>query len=145
MIGSVRVLVSAMALAIGATAPAWAHGTTERVSLGPGGVQGNGRSDVSAISADGRFVVFHSYATNLVPGDTNHALDIFMHDLRTGTTTRISVSSSGAQANDDSGYHFAIAPQGDKVAFESAATNLVPGDTNGQPDIFLRQLDPRSK
>jgi Tol biopolymer transport system component len=120
-------------------------GKTTRVSVATNGEQGNDVSLYPSISADGRFVVFHSYATNLVPGDTNHALDIFMHDLRTGTTTRISVSSSGAQANDDSGYHFAIAPQGDKVAFESAATNLVPGDTNGQPDIFLRQLDPRSK
>ena len=115
-------------------------GRTTRVSVATDGQQGNSDSGYPSISADGRFVVFHSYATNLVPGDTNDAVDVFLHDCRTGVTSRVSVSSSGAQANGDSSYHFAISPRGDKVAFISDATNLVPGDTNGKTDVFLRQL-----
>lgn len=115
-------------------------GKTTRVSVATNGHQGNDGSGFPTISADGRFVVFHSYATNLVPGDTNGAFDIFLHDRQTGKTTRVSVSSSGSQANGDSSYHFAIAPQGDKVGFISDATNLVSGDTNGVTDVFLRQL-----
>ena len=115
-------------------------GKTTRVSVATNGQQGNGSSMYPHISADGRFVVFHSYATNLVPNDTNGVYDIFVHDLKTGATTRASVTSSGGQANDESRYHFTIAPQGDKVAFISDATNLVPGDTNGVIDVFLHQL-----
>ena len=76
-------------------------GTTRRVSVGSGGVQGNGLSFGPAISADGRFVAFESDATNLVPGDTNDASDIFVRDRQTGTTRRVSVSSGGAQGNSE--------------------------------------------
>jgi hypothetical protein len=73
------VLVLELALALGAAAPARADGVTERVSVGPGGVQGDDHSLYPAISADGRSVAFRSEATNLVPGDTNGWGDIFVH------------------------------------------------------------------
>ena len=78
-------------------------GTTERVSVSSAGTQGNGDSAVPSISADGRFVAFVSVASNLVPGDTNGRLDVFVHDRQTGTTERVSVSSAGTQGNGASG------------------------------------------
>src|SRR5207244_1338287 len=85
-------------------------------------------------------VAFSSDATNLVGRDTNGAADVFVHDRVIGTTKRVSVSSTGAQANDDSvsGFAPAISADGRFVAFSSDATNLVPGDTNGQTDVFVR-------
>src|SRR5262249_4706953 len=77
-------------------------GVTTRVSVDSAGTQANGGSDTPGMSADGRFVVFSSDATNLVPNDTNGAADIFLHDRQTGVTSRISVSSGGAQGNDGS-------------------------------------------
>src|SRR5438067_1693678 len=111
-------------------------GTTERVSVDNTGNQGNGGSGVVAISADGRFVAFVSTATNLVPGDTNGVLDVFVHDRQTGTTERVSVDSAGNQGNGGSAV-FAISADGRFVAFVSSATNLVPGDTNGGQDVFV--------
>ena len=77
-------------------------GTTERVSVDSAGTQGNGNSSEPSISADGRFVAFSSDATNLVPGDTNGARDVFVHDRLTGTTERVSVDSTGAEGNSSS-------------------------------------------
>jgi hypothetical protein len=74
----------ALAAALGGGLPAWGQGTTERVSLGTGGVQGNGDSHYPALSADGRFVAFASEASNLVPGDTNDAEDVFVRRLTGG-------------------------------------------------------------
>src|SRR5207247_9811592 len=74
-------------------------GTVERVSVDSAGNQGDGSSFSPWLSADGRFVAFVSYATNLVPGDTNGALDVFVHDRQTGTTERVSVDSAGNQGN----------------------------------------------
>jgi len=111
------------------------------VSVGSSGERGNANSFNSSISANGRFVAFHSRATNLVPGDTNNSRDIFVRDLLTNTTTLISVSSSGERGNGDSFNLLspgAISADGRFVVFESAATNLVPGDTNGNQDIFVR-------
>jgi hypothetical protein len=130
---------AALALAVGAAGSASAQGITERVSVSSGGVQGNGNSShfgTPAISADGRFVAFKSDATNLVPGDTNNASDIFVRDRQTGTTERVSVGSGGAQGNNIS-FSPAISADGRVVAFESAAANLVPGDTNGSIDVFV--------
>jgi Tol biopolymer transport system component len=112
-------------------------GRTERVSVGPGGAQGNDSSFFPAISADGRFVAFWSYATNLVPGDTNGARDVFVHDRRTRTTERVSVGRNGAQGNDHSAGTPALSADGRFVAFWSGATNLVPGDTNLTGDVFV--------
>jgi len=111
--------------------------TIARVSVASGGTQANNSSSYPSISADGRYVTFHSYATNLVGGDTNGAQDIFVHDRIANTTTRVSVNSSDTQGNDDS-YHPSISADGRYVTFESNATNLaVGGDTNGQYDVFM--------
>jgi Tol biopolymer transport system component len=122
---------------IAATAPAWAAGTTTRVSVSSGGAQGNEESTYPSVSADGRFVAFVSDATNLVPGDTNRATDVFVRDRVAGTTTRVSVSSGGAQGNFGA-TAVAISTDGRFVVFGSAATNLVPRDTNGVSDVFVR-------
>jgi Tol biopolymer transport system component len=112
-------------------------GAPSRVSVSTGGAQGNGRSFVPAISADGRFAVFYSDASNLVEGDTNRSHDVFVNDRQTGETTRMSVDSSGAEANDDS-FAPAINADGRFVTFSSAASNLVVGDGNSVDDVFVR-------
>ncbi len=114
-----------------------AAGFTERVSVSSAGAQGDGISDYSSISGDGRYVAFQSAATNLVDGDTNGCGDVFVRDRNTNTTTRVSVSSGGAQADGDSGLP-SISSDGRYVAFDSSATNLVTGDTNGVLDVFVR-------
>jgi Tol biopolymer transport system component len=132
-----RALGSALALVLGAAAPAWANGTTERVSVAPGGVQGNFGSYRAAISAGGRFVAFESDATNLVPGDTNPRMDVFVRDRRAGTIERVSLGRGGVQSNDDS-YDPSISADGRFVAFSSLASNLVPGTPSGLPQVFVR-------
>jgi len=111
-------------------------GATTRVSVASDGGQGNGDSRYSSISADGRYVAFRSWASNLVGGDTNSEQDIFVHDRQTGQTTRVSVASDGGQGNYDSQYP-SISADGRYVAFDSWASNLVGGDTNGGPDVFV--------
>ncbi|MBN1450525.1 MAG: PD40 domain-containing protein [Anaerolineales bacterium] len=113
-----------------------APGDITRVSADSSGAEANGGSTKPAISDDGRFVAFESGASNLVSGDTNNADDIFVHDRQTDQTTRVSVSSSGVEAN---GYSSSPAISGDGryVAFYTDATNLVSGDTNGCGDIFV--------
>jgi Tol biopolymer transport system component len=118
-----------------------AAGTTERVSVSSSGAQANEASVSPAISADGRFVAFVSFATNLVPGDTNGSFDVFVHDRVTGWTERVSVSSAGAQQTGVPVFDSAtpaISADGRFVAFDSTAPNLVPGDTNGTYDVFVR-------
>lgn len=109
---------------------------TELVSVDSRGIQGSGDSEVPALSADGRFVAFHSWATNLAPGDTNGVHDVFVHDRRTGRTTRVSVDTIGTQGNGQS-REPSISGDGRFVAFHSAASNLVAGDTNGRFDVFV--------
>lgn len=114
-------------------------GKTERVNISSTGEQANsyiGFGNCSSISADGRYVTFQSGATNLVSDDTNGRRDIFIHDRRTGKTTRASVDNTGKQGNSDS-YCPVISADGRYVVFESAADNLVAGDTNGFSDIFI--------
>jgi Tol biopolymer transport system component len=113
--------------------------STIRASVGAGGIQANGDSEFPSISADGRYVTFVSTASNLVPGDTNVRADIFVRDLQAGTTDRVSVSSTGAQANDGS-FLPTISATGRYVVFQSGASNLVPGDTNLVGDAFVRDL-----
>jgi Tol biopolymer transport system component len=113
-----------------------AAATTVRASVDSGGTPANGYSDAPAISGDGRYVVFESVADNLVAGDSNGFYDIFVHDMQTGATTRVSVDSSGAQANGQNSMP-AISADGRYVAFRSLATNLVAGDTNGVFDVFV--------
>jgi Tol biopolymer transport system component len=112
-------------------------GLTVRASVGFGGAQSAGDSDQASISADGRYVAYESTSGNLVLGDTNGVVDAFLVDLQTFIAERVSVSTSGLQGNGISGLG-SISGDGRCVAFVSTATNLVPGDTNGAQDIFLR-------
>jgi hypothetical protein len=118
-------------------------GKIERVSVSSSGKQGNSYSSgVAKASPDGRFVVFTSNASNLVSGDTNGMFDIFIRDRTNRTTRRVSVSNSGAQAQDHS-FGAAVSADGRFVAFSSLAANLVAGDTNGKQDVFVRDLTGR--
>ncbi len=115
-------------------------GVTTLISSDSAGNQATGAiSAAQSMSADGRYVVFSSGATNLVAGDTNGATDMFVKDTLTGITTRVSVDSSGAQANAAS-TGGDISADGRYVVFESTASNLVAGDTNGVGDIFVKDL-----
>ena len=116
-----------------------AAGTTRRVSVSSNETQGNSLSSGQGISAGGGYVAFTSLASNLVRGDTNGSLDVFVRDLRAGTTRQVSVSSNGAQGDGISA-GWAISADGRQVAFYSEASNLVPADTNGFPDVFVRVL-----
>ena len=130
---------------IAATAPALAAGTTTRASVSSSGIQATGDSADPAVSADGRYVAFISAAGNLVAHDNNGMKDVFVRDRQLGRTERVSISSSGAEGNGDSG-HFgeaygkpvAISADGSLVAFTSLANNLVKGDTNQKVDVFVR-------
>ena len=111
-------------------------GTIALVSVDSGGGnQGNGNSTQARVSADGRYVVFASDATNLVAGDTNATRDIFLRDMTNDTTVRVSVSSGGTEGNGASRSP-TISADGAHVAFHSLASNLVAGDTNGVSDVF---------
>src|SRR5689334_6828652 len=108
---------------------------TTRVSVAGDGSQANGDSFAPAISGDGRYVVFSSAASNLVPRDNNNADDIFVRDRVANTTTMITLGLGGTGA-DAGSYAPAISADGNVIAFESDATNLVPGDVNGTRDVF---------
>ena len=98
---------------------------------------GNGHSSGDCVSTNGRYVVFESDASDLVPNDTNGLTDIFERDLVAGTTTLISVATNGGSGNGISLYPV-MTPDGRYVAFLSLAANLVPGDANGIEDVFVR-------
>ena len=110
-------------------------GAITRASVDSTGLPGNGTSVAPSISGDGRYVVFKSDATNLVAGDTNQAGDIFLHDMQTGATSRITVNLFGEQANSDS-YQPVISTDGQHIAYYSYASNLAWQDTNGTHDVF---------
>ncbi len=112
----------------------------ERVSVTSVGIQANGNSEEPSISSDGSIVAFISEATNLVPGDTNDVQDVFVHDLDTGITERVSVASAGTQGDDDA-FTLSLSSNGSFVAFGSFATNLVLGDTNDVIDVFVHDRD----
>jgi Tol biopolymer transport system component len=111
-------------------------GKTVRVSVASDGQPGNGNSYSPAISANGRFVAFASEATNLVRGDTNGATDIFVHDLASGRTVRVSLASNGAQSEGDV-FTPSISADGRFVAFMTDAGNLRAGDGNRASDVFV--------
>jgi hypothetical protein len=112
-------------------------GVTTRVSVDSAGAEGNADSHLGAIADDVPVIVFSSFATNLVAGDTNFRGDAFVHDLATGTTERVSVDSAGNEGNHVSGGPAALSADGMLVVFGSAASNLVSGDTNAHSDIFV--------
>jgi len=114
-------------------------GTTIRVNVPTGGGQANNSSNAAFISANGRFVAFTSNADNLVSGDTNNEQDVFVHDLDTGETTRVSVASDGSQVTGGSSQEPVLSADGSWVAFSSTATDVVPLDYNGASDIFVRR------
>jgi Tol biopolymer transport system component len=113
---------------------------TTRISIGPGGVEGNGGSFSPSLSADGRLVTYWSNAAGLVANDSNKVGDVFLFDRNDGSTARIS-EGPGDEQGDGMSSDPAISPDGRFVAFWSGATNLVPDDTNGKRDIFLYSHD----
>lgn len=132
----IRAVPIAAALAI-TLAPT---GTTERVNLSATGQQADAESWADATSADGRYVLFDSHASNLVPGDTNGQTDVFVRDLQTGETTRVDVASDGKQARLLPSHGTSISADGRYSVFTSEAANLVPGDTNDATDVFVHDL-----
>src|SRR5262249_2516224 len=100
---------------------------------------GNGGSVDSVLSSNGRYVVFDSGANNLVPGDSNDTNDVFIKDLQTGALTRGSTDSNCHQVNNSSALP-SISADGRYVAFQSLASNLVPGDSDNTYDVFLKDL-----
>jgi Tol biopolymer transport system component len=118
-------------------------GLTEMVSRHTDGAQGNLDSfaATSALSADGRYVVFHSQAYDLVDENESEVwADIFVHDRQTDRTTLISRHSNGARGNGDS-YDAHISADGRHIAFSSEADNLVDEDTNGSQDVFVHDQE----
>jgi uncharacterized protein involved in high-affinity Fe2+ transport len=112
-------------------------GLTRRVSVRSDGGQATGQdSEGPAISADGRWITYWSYAANLVDGDTNTASDVFLYDRDTGTTRRVSVRSNGGQVTSSSDEP-AISADGRWITYTSYAANVVDNDTNGMADVFL--------
>jgi Tol biopolymer transport system component len=137
-IAAVLSMGSATAASAAQAAPAFGT-TTMRVSVSSAEFQGFGVSSQSEMSADGRYVAFVSGSRTLAPGDTNGQPDVYLRDRVAGTTTRVSVSSSGDQGNGRSDGP-SISRDGRFVAFFSYASTLVSGDTNGKPDVFLRDV-----
>ena len=116
------------------------NGTTTLVSVNQNGTGGgNADSFAIGISTNGQYALFESSADNLVAGDTNGVSDVFVRDLVNHTTALVSVSTNGGPANGVSRSAI-MTPDGHHVAFVSAATNLVIGDNNGIPDVFVRDL-----
>mgnify|MGYP000089842319 CR=1 FL=1 len=117
--------------------------TTTRVSVANGGLQANDHSPLApTLSADGRWIVFTSLASNLVAPDANNTWDVFVHDLQTATTVRASVGPGGAEGNGPSGWmaRSSITDDGRFVAFGSRASNMIAVDGNGSDDAFVRDM-----
>ena len=114
-------------------------GAIELISRNSLGTIGNDHSWGMGVSDDGQRVVFNSFASNLVGGDNNNTVDGFLRDRTTGTTVRVTISSTGAQLpmSTDSMY---LSGDGSTVVFSTQSGNVVPGDTNGQYDVFARDL-----
>lgn len=116
-------------------------GRTTLLSKGPSGAEGDRSSGDLALSmsGDGRVVAFDSSADNLVGHDGNGAGDVFVRDRRAGVTRLVSRGMSGTSANGASDDAF-VSADGRFVAFQSYATDLVAGDRNGRPDVFVRDM-----
>ena len=115
-------------------------GAVTAVSANAQGAVSNGLfSDLDWFATDGSKAIFDSDGSNLLKGDTNNATDIFEKDLKTGDVTRLSTTSTGAEANGESNF-VALSADGSKMLFTSSASNLVTGDTNNQTDLFMKDL-----
>ncbi|HTE20091.1 MAG TPA: hypothetical protein VK689_17130, partial [Armatimonadota bacterium] len=115
---------------------------SELVSVTPGGASGNKESSAAGISADGRYVVFFSDATDLVPNDTNGMTDVFVRDMETNTTTLVSVNLGGTASAEGASVTFGsvISADGRYVVFESTAHDLVAETTEQFRNVFVRDL-----
>ena len=135
----IRLGVALLALAVAASTATLAAAKTKRVSVHSNGDEGDTGSYDPSISGNGRTIAFWSSATNLVNNDTNDTSDVFVHNRKTGKTTRVSKLSNGDESD---GWSEApsISGNGRYVAFESGATNLVNNDTNGTTDVFQRRV-----
>jgi len=118
-------------------------GRTERVSVGMSGAQANEGSTQPAISADGSWVAFVSSASNLARADLNGVTDVFLYDRNKGSTELLSRALDGFGSGDGSSSWPSISADGRRVTFLSMASDLVQGDTNGLPDVFLYDGDMR--
>jgi hypothetical protein len=116
---------------------------TERTSVDSNGVQGNRDSGTPALSRDGRWVAFYSASMNLVPGGTHDEIHVFLRDRTAGTTALVSVDTLGTEG-DNMSWKPVVSDDGGIVSFESFASNLVAGDTNGETDVFTRYVRPAS-
>ena len=114
-------------------------GAIQRISTTATGGQSNGGASAPAWSPDGMQIAFESWASNLLPGDTNEVGDIFVKTLTSGAVQRISTAAGGGQGNDGA-YRPVWSPTGTRIAFESWSTNLVPDDTNDSTDVFVTTL-----
>jgi Tol biopolymer transport system component len=132
---AIGITARSLALSLGVAWPC-ASQSVERVSVDSAGGEADLDSRWSGVSDDGNLVVFDSEATNLVAGDANGHRDVFLRDVKAGTTIRLSVAAGGAEADGESTFP-AMTPDGRYVAFESDATNLVSGDLNGVTDVFV--------
>ncbi|MCK6481802.1 MAG: hypothetical protein HUU06_10245 [Planctomycetaceae bacterium] len=119
-------------------------GTLTMISRSPEGAPALGDCFDPSISSNGKYVVYYSYATNLGAGASGAVSNIYLHDVKKGTTTLITRSTTGGEPNDDS-LDPVVSASGKIVAFDSYATNLVSGDTNGQSDVFLVDLKKGTK
>jgi|RhiMethySRZTD1v2_1073278.scaffolds.fasta_scaffold323981_2 Tol biopolymer transport system component len=128
-------------LAVGVPMAALAP-TTTLVSINSAGTgSGNGDSFNPVLSAEGRIVAFGSSASDLVPNDTNGAADIFVRDLKRGTTTLVSVNGAGTGSGNSDSFSSRLSADGQVVAIESSASDLVANDTNEEvQDIFVRPI-----
>ncbi|MEK0085509.1 Calx-beta domain-containing protein [Benzoatithermus flavus] len=118
-------------------------GTLTEISVAADGQQPNGHVAEPVFSPDGSKIAFLSWADNLVPGDTNGTPDLFVKDLVTGAVTRVSTTASGGESHDSDStpfHDYVFSPDGTKIAFTSYASDLVSGDTNGVPEIFIKNL-----
>lgn len=118
------------------------NNTTEKISNTYNGEPANGYCYGQRISPDGRFVTFYSQASNLVNGDTNECSDVFIYDRQNRVLKRLSTTPEGIEGNLESFEISPVSVNGRYVAFTSAASNLVPGDTNNEDDVFLALIDP---
>ncbi len=139
----VLLCVIALCIAVLGSAPqplvgADTAGVTSLISVSSDGTQTNNYSYSPSFSADGRYVVFESLASNLVANDTNGFEDVFVHDRQTGVVSRVSIGSDGTQGNSRS-WVPVFSADGRFVAFSTNTTNLVAGDTNGVQDVLVHE------
>lgn len=113
------------------------NASTQRCVLGLAGAEPNGLTIRAVMSADARFIAFESRASNLVVGDTNNTMDVFVLDRNTGAIARQSVGPVGEEGNGENDGP-SISGDGRFVGFASYSTNLWPNDTNASSDVFLR-------